>query len=288
MNYILSVLGKLSKIYDNRAWLRFRPVVFLGLMGLLTLSSNAMDDPREGIEKQRNSHSYSSDVSLSSEESTSEKDTIEKQRSSHSHSVVIPLEEDTVSDQGDKEKDKSSQNSVCYENIAFSCGKMASCYYWDDMGFQNDSTGKSVRIPISNHECHPCVRCTCIWGTLTVSIVTSALLLGGATSYAPDCASCCFPRVYGAYTDCTPDCRLPFMSTVGAIDLASVLPACTTYSCYGCAGCNNKKEFQKKFKEGQSCLPEHRFSFRNFYSLITSNPLVNFCWGPTEDNSHKS
>lgn len=252
----------LSKAYYGRSLLSFRPLIFLGLIALLVMFSNAMDDPRESIENQRNSHSHS-DVSL---------------------------DEETLSDQAGNENDNPSQNSAFYENLAFCCGKTVSCYYCDDLLCQEkNSEGKWVDIPTSNHEYHPCVRHSCIWGSLSLFVVSSALLIGGSTSYAPACSKCCFPQYYsGGYTSCSPDCRLPFMSTVGSIDLATVLPACSTYSCYGCAGCCNKREFQRSFKEGQSCLPEHRFSLRNLYSLITKNPLINFCCGPTEDNSHKS
>lgn len=263
MNYLLSTFMKLPKTYCAnkkyipRAFLSLPLLIFLGFIGMMTLSSNAIEDTTGDIEKQRNSLECSQ----------------------------VPLDKSSQSD----EEEDSSQDAAFYEDLAFCCGKSVSCYYSDDLFRQRNSNEQWVDTPISNHECHYCVRHTCIWGTLGCFVVNTALLIGGSISYAPGCSDCCFPQSWsGAYTSCTPDCRLPFMSTVGSMDLGTVLPSCSTYSCYFCAGCNKKRQFQRKFKEGQSCLPEHRFSLRNLYWLLSQNPLVNFCCGPTEGDSHTS
>lgn len=194
-------------------------------------------------------------------------------------STFVPLDEANSTDSETEETSEGAPSCTCWETLAFYCGKSVSCYYSDDLDTSQPS----------NHECSKCTRRVCIGATITSAVISTALLIGGAASYSTDCGKCCcFVDYYHGYSHpgCTPDCQTPFMSTVGAIDLATILPSTCGYGCYCCAAGCNKQQFKQKFKEGQSCLPEHRCSIRNTYNNVTS--LFNWCCGPSGDIPHQS
>jgi len=80
----------------------------------------------------------------------------------------------------------------------------------------------------------------------------------------------------GQYYCCDPSCRAPFVGFFGAADALILCPVLPAYGAYCCADCMKKGQFKKKFLEGQSCLPEHRVSIKNFFSLFNS------CCGPSD------
>jgi hypothetical protein len=155
-----------------------------------------------------------------------------------------------------------------YEDLAFCCGKCACCL----VGSSEDSR---------RHECPGPIRDMCIITTIGGVGVFTALLVGGAISYVPACSGCFFPSYQNVYLACSPDCQSHFMATFGAMEAATVLPAFPPNCMYCCAHSLGKEQFKQKFKEGQSCLPEHGCSFRNMFLGVAK--FFNFCCGPSED-----
>lgn len=245
--------------------------ICLGFLGfMISVQPSMSNEISKSIEEQRQIHGVTlSNVHTGTSGTEKPIDT----------STFVPLENDNSTDNETEESSEAPPSCTCWETLAFYCGKSVSCYYSDDFD----------KAQSSNHECSKCTRKTFIGATIASAVISTAFLVGGAVSYSEECAKCCCFRDFykgRSYACCTPDCQTPFMSTFGAIDLASILPSICGYGCYCCATGCNKQQFKKKFKEGQSCLPEHSCSLRNSYSSITS--LFDWCCGPSGDISHRS